>query len=150
MPARTYYKTHGQPRTVPVCKYSPKMSACGSRTCNFDAASSFTGWMFASVAKVTGALVCASWCRSAWPSYWGNSEPIMCKRTVCYTSCYWLSWQRPGELWLGILGSVSQFLTNYVWYELLTNLHSKLCSTVQKVLLHTDRNKWDTCTDEQH
>lgn len=57
MTARTHYKTHEQPCTMPVSKYSPKMSACGSKTCNFDTASSFTGWVFASVAKETGVRV---------------------------------------------------------------------------------------------
>lgn len=55
--AWNHYKTHGQTCTVPVCKYSPKLSACGSKTCNFDAVSSLTGRAFASVAKVTGMSV---------------------------------------------------------------------------------------------
>lgn len=63
-PARAHYKTHGQPRTVPVCKYSLKMSACGSKTCNFHAASILTGWVFALVAKETGVQVSVSWCGS--------------------------------------------------------------------------------------
>lgn len=57
MPAKTHYKAYGQPRTVPLCKYSLKMSAWGCKTYNFDVASSSAGWVFASVVEVTGVWV---------------------------------------------------------------------------------------------
>lgn len=34
-PTRSHYKVRGPLCSVPLCKYSPQMTACGSKTCNF-------------------------------------------------------------------------------------------------------------------
>lgn len=71
------------------------MTACGFKTCNFDAASSLTRCVFASVAKATGVSELPGEIRLDFPAGCGESGDV---RDDCCTRCDRVTREGAGEL----------------------------------------------------